>query len=334
MFRRWLPLLVVCAAIPALARAADPAPLTVDLAHDDPNTELPVSAGVPFFVRINNMAPSLRNTGAYEVTIKLEHIPIPPLDIPEPKPEDKKGIEAKAVDPCAPAQKALVALSTAEDEAKAFEAAVNLRKLLKKCPLVAKEAAPYLAAMTEDVTAPSVTLKPGELLRVTVKRPDGDKTRTWERVFSTGESGKWLQSYGFMFIPNRDDEFFSKPQDDGKTFTITQKDDRHGLDFAPSIFFTWLPASKEGSDCPVLGVTGGLGFDLKAPTVFLGPTLMYRQNLQLVAGVVMHQQRRLRGEFATGQTVKESLDLDQLTDKTYRPNFFIGLALRLGKSPF
>ncbi len=81
-------------------------------------------------------------------------------------------------------------------------------------------------------------------------------------------------------------------------------------------------------------MTGGLGYDLSAPTVFLGASVLYRTNLQVVAGVVMNRQRRLRGEYQAGDVLKESLDLDQLTEKTYRPNVFFGVALRLGKSPF
>jgi hypothetical protein len=305
-------------------------PLTVDLANDPLKSTVPVSTGVALSIRITNMAPSIRKDGLYEVVVARETIPIPAFDLPEAK---KAPMALAADDPCDVARSAIADLYAAPNETAAEKKARELRKKVADCAALEGEARDALATMTFDVAAPAITLRPGELIRVTVRRPEDKDVRTWEKVFTTGDAGTWLQSYGFAFIPNRDDQFFSKVEDDGKTFTITEKTDHHGMDFAPSIFFTWLPAPRE-SQTLNFGVTGGLGFDFKAPTVFLGGSAMWAQNVQLVAGVVMHQQRRLRGEFVAGQTVKESLDLDQLTDKTYRPNFFVGLALRLGKSPF
>lgn len=177
------------------------------------------------------------------------------------------------------------------------------------------------------------TIGAGEELRVTVERTQNSKILKWEKVFSGGPRGEWLVSYGFTFIPNDDERWFSKTTTEPKQFVITKKADRQNYDFAPSIFFIWLPASMANRNSSY-GPTAGLGFDLSNPVVFLGGCYGWNQNIHLVGGVVAHQVQRLSGEFQRGQTIGENLASDKLTEKTYRASYFLGVSFRFGSNPF
>jgi hypothetical protein len=62
--------------------------------------------------------------------------------------------------------------------------------------------------------------------------------------------------------------------------------------------------------------------------------LTYHQNISLVAGLVIHKQRRLNGMYSRNQEIGENLTGDQLTEQTYKPNVFFGLSFRFSSNPF
>jgi len=82
------------------------------------------------------------------------------------------------------------------------------------------------------------------------------------------------------------------------------------------------------------GLSGGLGFDFVNPTVFLGPTFTYHQNLKISAGLVAHQQRVLLGRYKEGDIIADNLSETQLHEDRYRFNPFISLSLGFIQNPF
>jgi hypothetical protein len=306
-------------------------PLTVDLAGEVTQT-WEIDPGT-YSLEITNRIPGK----AYIAVANVRNIPIPALpnpfaEAPLPAPDEKKP-----KDPCAALQAALQDIYSPKSE----ESGVPLAVLKLQAASGAAAAAtcdPSLLKESErakkatTVLMPRVyVLKAGQRLEVVVTRTEPAKT--WKVTFTTGPRGDWLTSYGFMFIPNRDQQFFSAPGTENDEFVITRKHDRNSLDFTPSVFFNFLRASDQEQSL-VLGPTAGLGFDLEAPVVFAGGSLFYERNIALVVGAVIHQEKRLRGQYTSGQTIKENLSEDQLTEKTYRPGFFMGLSFRFSENIF
>lgn len=190
--------------------------------------------------------------------------------------------------------------------------------------------------MTLDPYGP-YSLRRGETLTVTIERGVGETHRMWTRRYVAPAAQSFLITYGLNFIPKNDHAYYAKtvPSSPAATqpYVLTEKAAAGGFDYAPSVFFSYpFPISKD--QILALGPAAGLGFDLSAPIVFLGLAVIFNQNIHLVSGAVMQQQERLRGEYAVGQPLTEDLANDQLTQKTYQPNWFVGLSFRFSSNPF
>jgi hypothetical protein len=302
----------------------------VDLASQNPGETmtLPVAAGSIVSIVISNRIPGRH----YDVTVIKRVIPIEPLSFPK---STERGVPEQA---CIDLIAATKDLFQASDEKAASETAGKIEKLLPgldptKCPDVAN-AQKALAEMNHAVSG-QYLVGAGEELEITVERKNAQgNILSWKVIQSAGDRGKFFTSYGFLFIPTAEKEFFSKTTGTASDFVITRKADRKNFDFAPSVLFTWLSTADQASPRPLVRPTLGLGFDLSTPVVFAGVSLTYNINLALVGGVVMHQQRHLSGEFNEGQTIHENLSSEKLTSTTYKPNWFFGVAFRFDTAPF
>lgn len=86
----------------------------------------------------------------------------------------------------------------------------------------------------------------------------------------------------------------------------------------------------EGSGSGYLGLQSGrgLGLDKSNLTLFLGYNVTYNRNLSVSLGPVVHQQRRLKGEFTPGQTINDASTSSALTELAYKVNWFVSMGLR------
>lgn len=204
---------------------------------------------------------------------------------------------------------------------------------LSEVSLEVARARAALAAPSEMLSQPH-RITPGSTLKVTLTKVDGsDNPKTWTLSLRVERRWEWTPSYGFMFIPNNDDRFYQAANPDGDGFVLREKDDSLGFDFAAAVMYTYRKRLDTEKWWCSLGVTGGLGFDLSDPVVFAGVTYPATTNIGLHAGVVMHKQKRLRGEYDLESIVNDQLDEDQLHEKTYEPNWYIGLSFRFGSPP-
>jgi hypothetical protein len=260
-------------------------------------------------------------------------IEIPPLQWPQPKGTDRAG--RKSLPQCGELVKASENLETAKDEKLVPSLVFKLNALVKEhpdCPEIV--AARALIERTSEIVAQHVVLPEGQEIVVRIERIEPPPSQTWQRTFSTGERGRWITTYGFNFIPSREPRYFSKPSEtEAGRFAIARERDRRGWDFTPSVYFTWM-ATKLLLQNVAWGLTGGLGFDLSNPVIFVAPSLTYNWNLSFMAGLSMHKERRLSGQFHTGQSIGENLTNERLTDESYRPAPFVGVAYRFGSNPF
>jgi hypothetical protein len=67
----------------------------------------------------------------------------------------------------------------------------------------------------------------------------------------------------------------------------------------------------------------------------MGGIVTFNQNLGLVFGVPVYQELKLRGNFAAGEVIEESLSEDQLHKKVFRfQRVFLAGVFRFGGNPF
>jgi hypothetical protein len=319
---------VLLAVLTTSSAFAAPSVLPIDLGAIDPGTErvLATSPG-EYTISILNRLPA----AAYDVEVAVSFVPIEPLEAPGAR---GAGVAEDAACPELEAATQELLGATSEDLVAANVGAVN--EHLDGC--AAGEPAHRLAlqaiASTREHLPYAYTLASNQRLAVTISRRDGAGRKVWTVVFQTAPRGRWFSSYGFVFVSNDDEQYFSKPTPGAADqFTITRKSDTQDYDFAPSLFYSWLPARREGKALS-LGAAAGLGFDQTNPVVFAGPMLTYNQNISLLAGAVMRKRARLDGMYSPGQEVTEDLDEDQLTEESYHPGLFFGLSFRFGANPF
>lgn len=167
---------------------------------------------------------------------------------------------------------------------------------------------------------------------------------TWHFDFGKKQA-QWLTYYGFNFTHNGDDSYYSKANQGSNpaSYTITAEANRQSSNFSASIYVMRLPAEDGFTFKKILGwreddwmggLTAGLGFDFSNPTVFLGYGVGWGYNVIVTAGVEMQQVTRLKGQYNAGDVITTNLTPDQLVDSTYRPQAYIGIAIRLGSNPF
>lgn len=329
----WKPSLVCLTGLATLALPLEgqQPPVTVYLDLAAPVEERPLDPGI-VSLALRHRVPGRQ----YRVEVRREVVPVRELDLePVPTPGPAAG-------DCPVGEDMHNALLGTETEEQVREAIRDLRRRHSEggCPDRTLAEIVAEAAVTE-MHVGEFALRRGERLRVDVTRLATDTTsgRVWEFVLTTGSRGEWLVHYGFTFSTfflNEDPGFFSRVNSDTAEggFVVTEEE-RHtkDLDLAPSVLFTWAPASTRLDDL-ALGLTAGLGYKPDDPQLFAGPSLRIAENLLFTAGVLIHQVRRLDGQFEEGQIVRENLDEDALTERVFRPNLYFGLGFRFGQSPF
>ena len=317
--------------------------LTIDLSQNiDTVNKTTILSNSTFEIFIENKIPD----EVYEISFTKKAIPIDKLELPAEINTDVQaaaGIRGDCTDLMTEVNK----IYAITDEAKISPFIKDLRKKINdaKRIIIAGEliddgCVKKHIDLAEEIVNSSKTkiwednLKRGEQLEVIITRKTTTGIRTWKQIYSTEPRGSWQVSYGFSFITqlfSKESIYYSASID--SAYSITKENNRKIMDFVPSIFFTWIPSETINKSCNV-GFSGGLGFDLNKPTVFLGPTISINQNLNVHLGVVAHSQYVLLGKYEATQLINENLSKEQLHEELYRINPFISVSFRFNQNPF
>lgn len=303
--------------VPAVVVGQSLEPL--DLSQPSPEEEKEVPIGT-FVLRLENRAPGAE----YQLRWQLRK------DILGPPLQFLAG-EGEVSEPCKEFDTAIgkLAAETAETEVKGL--VKNVENLRPGCSsdVLRDKADKVIAHTTEERTV--AILIYDSVLEVTVTNLTTDKE--WNAIYRAPSSGEWFGHYGFAFVPSEDERFFVKTIDDqpGK-FRITEQADNQEFDFVPAVLFSYMPA-RWSHRYTAWSATGGLGFDLSNPVVFLGGSLAFRQNLLLVAGAVWHEEMHLNGRYKDDDVIGENLSEDQLSETTYDIAWFVGVSFRFDTAP-
>lgn len=333
----------------AVARAEVP-PELVEVAVGDPAT--PASRTVPagkYIFEFSNLLPGSQ----YVFTPELKTMPPvlpPPLQVVS---LTKPPTPAAGLAP--PCKSAITRIEAAVNEATAESEIVAIRAKLSADLKAAscsdaeiKTAAREVKEQTSKRHAETITIAAGQMLTFKLSRVENQAAKivgTYEFKTEQAAPGQWTTLYGFNYIDSGDERFYSKAAGTTPpTYTVTALEDRQESTFAPSVYFMWIRNENyEGiwrralawrSDDVFGGVTAGLGFDFDNPTAFLGYGVGWGYNVMLTAGVVMHKEKRLNGRYSAGDVISENLTEDQLSEETYKPRLYVGIAFRFGSNPF
>jgi hypothetical protein len=316
-----------CLITPQSSAATDREILVIDLADAAREAKRAVTPGVAYDIALFNLIPNR----AYAVESEISVEPIPPLEISKARDEG---------DICdAPQDTFDTMIAGAETELAVRNLIADARARAARDNCSAEESDTlerYMMSLTTRSVATNLVLDRGEKMVITVERrgQNGATAARWSISVNTGSRGEWRVSYGFNFLPNQDEEFFSEQDPaDPTSFTIVEKRDREDLDFAPSVFFTWFPQARRAKQV-LIGPVFGLGFDFEKPIVFAGGGITWNENVMFTLGGVVHSQKRLDGRYAVGQTLTENLAADQLEQETFGGNIYFGVSFRLGSNPF
>lgn len=307
---------LMAAAVPARAEK-----LVVDLAGRVPAATYSRPAGTMIQFVVRNRLPG----ESYKIVVEVRSIDIPALTAPT------FGALA-STDPCKPLLDDVKAVYAAKDEKALAQPMAHIRDAVAAgtCnanPAIALKLRDTIAA-TDLVVPGEYEVSAGEEIVLTISRGDA----AWVTTISGGPRGKWLTTYGATVIPDKSRKMVLKG-DAESGFVITPERDPEGPRVLPSVYFTWMSAPSQRRDWSH-GPTAGLGVDDKAPGIFAGWSATYNQNLTFLAGISLAQHKRLRGQYAEGDVLKESLESDQLLEGVYKPTWMIGITFRFGDNPF
>lgn len=297
---------------------------TIDLAVMDAGVMhfLPISGGKSYNFELFHVIPS----EAVKYQVKIEKEPNEPgvLPLPAEKTKESKELFVEQI----LCKDALRNLGSAKSE-KAVKDTLDWY-IMNGCDK-------KLLEMKVTKSIPDIiSINKGDKLNVTIKRFSQQDTLTWTIVYKSDPPGKWMVNYGFTFVPDwlsSSGRFFVQ-EDASGTFQIVESTSQKGLEYVPSVFYTWVPYRMAQKCWIVPSISGGLGFDLENPTVMLAFSLTCKYNLSLHTGVMAIKKDLLKGKYAEGQIITENLDFDQLHEKVYRPELFVSLAFRFGENPF
>lgn len=285
-----------------------------------------------YFIRVINMLPNKE----YDITHAVEH----PIEGAISIAAAKKAAAPVPLAPAVPAGAlpggcaALLAaaqgtIAAAADEKAMSIATAPIRAVRGQCT---GDIEPYLSSIEQVI--PSIAIRAGDVLTVTVTRTT--PAATWTRKFTGGKRGDWLASYGLLFASNRDANYSSYALGNN-VYEVRRSRDREKFDYIPTLTFSYLRPKKAPQDW-VLAPSFGLGYDLSSITGTFGVSYIYNHNFAVAAGLIMHRQRRLRGDREEGEhftlTGTSVPDNNALTEMTWGPNIYVGITIRSLTNPF
>jgi hypothetical protein len=303
-------------------------PGDIDLADLGPSTEFSIQLKGDVRIQLLNLVIK-EPRPEYSLEAEIIEADEPPFDVglfkvPAPPEGEKSRDEPPAVDPVCTGAYGEVA--RAADE-KSVKSALSKLSKLTQC------ADTYARAIDQTQSSHSVAseMGTGDSLKVTVTRGPADAAKTWVVLFRGRRPGAWVATYAFAFLHNLDKDYFAR-QTGADAYQITKENNRERITFAPAIFFSWH--RSRGRWHFTDGITGGLGFDLSDPVVFLGYQGTIHRNLTVTGGVAAAKVNRLKGRYKEGDPLTENLDEEQLHDRPYRATGFLAVGFRFGGSPF
>ncbi len=320
-------------------------PLIIDLANTNTLNSVSDHSGA-FYIKVINMVPRQRDQYSFSVdTKKIAPLPFhriattgdqvetlsfgeSPGDVPNMVTmsalEKMLAIEVpkKIENHCTPFQDLVESVRLSNSEAKVDQYVSQLRALT----------AEGLYAVCPNFTniMESIELTTTQLVKFKVKRNNEytisiSKKGSEDRLIKVrGLSKQWMSHFGFTFVENRNDSYFSKEglasgEPPATTYTIEKQQDSDDFLYSATALFTY-PYATSGDW--KFGVTTGLGANNESIFIYLGPSVVIHDNFLFTMGVVIQEFDVLKGVYDEGQDIGTTpIDSQNLVDSTYKPSF-------------
>jgi len=183
-----------------------------------------------------------------------------------------------------------------------------------------------------------------EVVKITIiyRTESGKDSRKWTFLYkekSLEKQKNWFTHYGFSYpiSSSQSDEGIYRiiENTDGDGYKIIETNNEYSSKLMPTIFYTWLPITSNSLN---FGVTGGLGFDIKQPSLYLGISTTYKYNLMLTIGCVLNNSKKIKSYYKnilnTNGLLDYLIDKEELITDKITPRLFVSVSFRFGKSPF
>lgn len=170
----------------------------------------------------------------------------------------------------------------------------------------------------------------GDIVKIIIKRD----TLSWTYEFKTEQINRWKVYFGFTYVPDmisKFDNYYAKSTAES-TYLVSRMNSNNTnvlRNISPTVFFTYRGFHKK-EDAPLkFGATGGFMYDLETLGAMIGPSLVIGENITVNVGLATLQKHRLMGQYAEGQSLKETLNFDQLHEKVWTYDVFFSVGFNI-----
>lgn len=311
--------------------------IIVDLANDL-TSDIHISPNKRFDLYLINKLPS----NFYNVNIELINYKVDNLALPALKEDDvvdKKARESGFISKtdCDIIKRYIANVFVTKDEhsllEKKFALYSEIQKHLGTDDLCLNTQLKIATDLLNNTVTKVTSISIDEFVEaeVIISRPG----KKWKfKITPSGKPGFWKTSFGMNFnlpIPFKNEAYTLIKQDNDDPKLVCLKN--NFLNYVPTVLFSYLNKSSLKSKFQT-SLTGGLSYDLKSPSLYVGWQATYRQNITFSTGVSLAQLSRLNPKYNTTYKFKELLSDDQLILKGYLPVFAFGIYYGFTNNPF
>ena len=170
-------------------------------------------------------------------------------------------------------------------------------------------------------------------ITVEVMKSEGDTNATWAQFIyrGDGEDSRWLTHYGFTFLYNRGEKYYSEfhqagdEEGSGSYYTVEAQNNKSDILYSPTILWTYPWRQNKSFDH---GLTAGLGANENSLLVLIGYSLIVGKNVIITASVAAQEFPTLNGSYKEHQRLDSSVDSSALEEKEFDGSVGISVGFR------
>lgn len=172
-------------------------------------------------------------------------------------------------------------------------------------------------------------------LLFTYKR-EGSSNKEWNFEWKARQKGHWVTHFGFSFMKKSEERYYSKENKEevegqDTSYTITKQRESDGLDYMPSLMFSYYNDDWFDFQSFQLAVTAGLNFDDNKISVFLGPSIILADNLLLSFGVNIGKVNELKGKYTKEDFIIDNFIAEaELYEEVYKARLHFTFGYKFG----
>lgn len=170
-------------------------------------------------------------------------------------------------------------------------------------------------------------------ITIEVMKSEGDTNATWAQFIyrGDGEGSRWLTHYGFTFLYNRGEKYYSEFHQAGDEegsepyYTVEAQNNKSDILYSPTILWTYPWRQNNSFDH---GLTAGLGANENSLLVLIGYSLIIGKNVIITASVAAQEFPTLNGSYKEHQRLDSSVDSSALEEKEFDGSVGISVGFR------